>query len=106
MFLRSGITEYSKRPDFSLSGAAYAWATGVEFPQLKNWTSLAEGDLVRNFRLAIQLLRQLEHALILNRANYLNYPIEQQVKIIQEAIKTLQRDEVNAEKQLYLGVSL
>ncbi|MBI4834278.1 MAG: DEAD/DEAH box helicase [Planctomycetes bacterium] len=89
---KNGITELSKQPDFKLSGAAYAWSTGTPFEALNEWTSAADGDLVRTFRLAIQVLHQLERAC---RAAGITDTV-----VIKEAIYKLKRDEVDAEKYL------
>lgn len=85
----TGIETISKPPDFKLSGAAYVWSTGASFTHLKEWTDASDGDIVRTFRLAIQLLRQLERAIQKSGGVYLSN--------IHKARHKLQRDEIDAE---------
>lgn len=89
---RQGILELSKDPDFKLSGAAYAWSGGAEFKVLAGWASTADGDIIRTFRLASQVLHQLERAY--------GAVGEKDIINIREAIYKLKRDEVDAEKYL------
>lgn len=92
---RAGIAGTSKIPDFKLSGAAYAWSTGATFAYLSKWTDTSDGDLVRTFRLAIQLLRQLERAM--RKTDRVDIPN------IREAFHKLHRDEIDAEHYLQLN---
>ncbi len=88
---RNGIIELTKPLDFGLSGAIESWMLGASFGQVSRRTGMQDGDFVRSIRLAIQVLRQLAWAL----------PREHHVSDhAHQAIQLLNRDEVDAEKQL------
>jgi superfamily II RNA helicase len=89
-----GITSPIKNLDFSLSGTIRAWCDGVKFAELANFTSTQDGDIVRTLRMAIQVLRQFAEA------------IKEDGSLRERLLKSvelLNRDEVDAEKQLRLG---
>lgn len=88
------IPEEIKKPDFSLTFATFAWCEGDPIDALDRHTDAAPGDLVRTFRTAIQCLRQLRHALPGS------YTLRER---LDEAIELLNRDEVDAKRQLELG---
>jgi superfamily II RNA helicase len=92
---RNGIITGIKPLEFQLSAATYAWSRGEPFSKLAAYTSAAEGDLIRTFRLTVQLHRQLIHTLN-------NSSSELRSKIA-EALRKLCRDEVDAEHQLRLS---
>jgi superfamily II RNA helicase len=52
-----GVKVPSKLLDWNLSAPAHAWAQGAEFADLRELTDASDGDLVRTFRQAIQVLR-------------------------------------------------
>jgi len=58
MGLGQHLDELTKSPEFGLSLATHAWSQGCEFSALEMLTDVDPGDLCRNFRLAVQLLRQ------------------------------------------------
>jgi len=91
---RQGLEELTKRPDFALNAVALAWAKGADFESLKRLTSASEGDLVRTFRMALQLMRQL--ARVLERGDPLRAKLA-------EAASLVDRDVVDARRQLELG---
>ncbi|HGY91447.1 MAG TPA: hypothetical protein ENK43_09770 [Planctomycetes bacterium] len=77
--------------DFGLSLVLEAWMMGDTFQRLRGLTNMQDGDLVRAFRLTIQVLRQLSWAL----------PHDHHVSdACRTAIQLINRDEVDAEKQL------
>ncbi|MFC1716403.1 DEAD/DEAH box helicase [Candidatus Poribacteria bacterium] len=89
-----GIDSPLKELDASLSAATYAWSGGCEFDELWDYTDATPGDLVRYFRLASDLLRQTRRAVsddddLLNKIN--------------ECIARMNRDVVDAERQLRAG---
>jgi len=89
-----GVWEGTRGLEFGLSRAIAEWARGREFADLADVTEVSDGDLVRYFRLTIQLLRQIRHAL----------PPEDLLRVtFARAIELLNRDVVDAEKQLRLG---
>ena len=57
-----GLDDSQKPLDFGLAAAVQAWMRGCRFEDLRNFTSTQDGDIVRNFRLAVQVLRQFAWA--------------------------------------------
>jgi superfamily II RNA helicase len=85
----------SVRPlDFRLGSAVAAWCRGEGFEALREHATAPPGDLVRVMRLAVQLIRQLRGAL--PRSSPL-------VERLDRARDLLNRDEVDAARQLSLG---
>ncbi len=80
--------------DFGLAAAVGAWAAGAPFAELRNFTSSQEGDIVRNFRMMVQVLRQFGEAV----RGHPSLPDR-----IAAALALINRDEVDAERQLKLG---
>jgi len=70
------------------------WCRGVSFADMRENTTAPPGDLVRVMRLTVQLLRQLRGALPRQA------PV---IKVIDRARDLLNRDEVDAARQLSLG---
>jgi superfamily II RNA helicase len=91
----AGIAQPLKPLDFKLAGAIYEWSQGESFDRLSRYTDLPAGDLVRSFRLTIQLLRQL-----LRPVSALGPEKEGFRQRIVEAMARLNRDVVDAERQL------
>ncbi|HEX9779930.1 MAG TPA: DEAD/DEAH box helicase [bacterium] len=81
-------------PAFHLTRAMEAWLRKTPFPQLSKFTDVDEGELVRYFRMTVQLLRQLietpagDPALRATAA---------------AALSRINRDVVDAEAQLRMG---
>jgi superfamily II RNA helicase len=88
------IPEEIKRPDFSLTDAVYAWCDGSPMDALERHTTTAPGDLVRTFRVAVQCIRNM--SAVLRKA----YALSDRLA---EAMRLLNRDEVDAQRQLELG---
>lgn len=85
----------SVRPlDFRLGAAVAAWCRGADFEALREHSTAPPGDLVRVMRLAVQLLRQLRGALPRSSPLILR---------LDRARDLLNRDEVDAARQLSLG---
>jgi superfamily II RNA helicase len=91
---REEIAQLLKRPDFSLNSVVLAWAKGAAFEDLARFTSVSEGDLVRTFRMALQLMRQLRRVLA---------PDDSLRDKLADASDLLDRDVVDARRQLELG---
>ncbi len=70
------------------------WAEGAEFDEILDHTTLAAGDLVRVLRMSIQLLRQTAHSLPKS---------DPCVSVLHEARNRIDRDVVDAKRQLELG---
>jgi superfamily II RNA helicase len=86
--------ELGTRPmDVRLSGATLAWMRGATFAQLEKYTSADPGDIVRFFRMTLQILR--------NALGVVRDPALRR-KLVR-AIEKINRDEVDAERQLRLG---
>jgi len=86
-----GIQPSVRMPDFRIASAMAAWCRGKSFPDLEEYTNASRGDLVRNFRLVIQLLKMIRKAMPSDPdlARKLNYCID-----------IVNRDEVDALRQL------
>lgn len=93
---RHEVEDPVKELDFRLMSAVQAWADGCEWHELPAYTGAGDGDLVRHFRLAIQLLRTTYHAL---------EPKDPLRPRLRGAVDRLNRGLVDAERQLRLGVS-
>ncbi|MFO7900725.1 MAG: DEAD/DEAH box helicase [Planctomycetota bacterium] len=85
------LDDLTKPPEFGLSRATWQWGRGCAFEELERHTNIAPGDVVRNFRLAIQLLRQML------KATKGDFELAHKLR---GAIDRLDRDEVDAERQL------
>lgn len=85
------IFPHTKHPHFHQALAVEAWMQGAEFDKLFKLTSTDEGELVRHFRMIIQLLRELQHA------NNTSEKIQETAK---KALYKINRGVVDAERQL------
>jgi superfamily II RNA helicase len=90
----AGLRDPTRGADFGVAGPVERWAEGRPLEQVLSMTTLAAGDLVRLLRMTIQLLRQAWHAL--DEAD----PAR---PALLEARQRLDRDEVDAKRQLELG---
>ncbi len=82
-------------PDFRIDTPAMLWATGAEFSEVEHFTTISGGDLVRTFRMTVQLLRQV---LELSEID------EQFRETAVQALRVYKRDIVDAEAQLKKGI--
>ncbi|MBI4974231.1 MAG: DEAD/DEAH box helicase [Candidatus Omnitrophica bacterium] len=90
---RYRIYPFSKRPYFHLAPAMVAWLQGTKFEKALQFTDTDEGEVVRYFRMAVQVLREIEDS-----------PISNTLKgRIGKTIRSINRDVVDAEKQLREG---
>jgi superfamily II RNA helicase len=80
--------------DWGLTPAVLEWASGAPLTSLADVTEATPGDLVRTFRMAVQLVRLLRRALD---------PKYDLVDRLEEVVLALNRDEVDARRQLELG---
>ena len=90
-----GIDESSKEAEFAVAPAVWAWSRGAAFDDLEAYTSMAPGDLVRCLRMTIQLMRQTASRL---------GPTDPLRARLRRAIDRINRDEVDAERQLRMAV--
>ncbi len=94
---KAGVKEPMKAPAFGILAAALSWVRGVPFRELELDTTASDGDLVRAFRMAIQLLRQTERA----------FPDDEHLAgVLKKARDKMNRDVVDAEKQLRQGAAI
>lgn len=89
-----GIVAQTKELDFLLAASVDAWSHGCEWADLESYTAASDGDLVRAFRLTHQLERQVVHAVPPDA------PIRERLR---KGMGALNRDVVDAERQLRLG---
>ena len=91
---RLRIHPLSKAPHFQLSAAMEAWYHNAPFIRLTKLCDVDEGEIVRYFRMTVQLLRQLIDAPavdeLLRKKAYI-------------ALSKINRDVVDAEQQLRMG---
>ena len=80
--------------EFRLCSAMLAWSRGCEFDELTDYAELDPGDFVRTFRLVIDQLRQIRRAMKGHTAL---------VEKINRCIGKINRDVVDAERQLRIG---
>jgi superfamily II RNA helicase len=71
-----------------------AWLRGTNFSKILQFTDTDEGEVVRYLRMAIQILREI------NAAKVSSYTLKDKIK---EIIRVINRDIVDAEKQLREG---
>ncbi len=85
------IYPLSKNFYFHLSEAATAWIRGTEFERINRFCEIDEGEIVRYFRMSIQVLKEI----------YSSKTISENLKIrISHVLSKVNRDAVDAEKQL------
>ncbi|MFH0764326.1 MAG: DEAD/DEAH box helicase [Candidatus Omnitrophota bacterium] len=87
---RHVIRPFSKIPHFNLAKALEGWMHGMKFARILELTDTDEGEVIRYFRMAIQILREIEDAPI-------SAVLDQRIK---KAIRLINRDVIDAEKQL------
>lgn len=91
----AGLTDLTKEPHFGLTAVLEAWMDGRTLAQCAEITTAGEGDLVRWFRLMLQYARQIRKALPQHEAHV--------KKRIEALVTAVNRDEVDARRQLELG---
>jgi len=88
---RLRIRPVSKRCFFHLANCLNAWMQGCEFSEAISHTNVDEGEIIRYFRMAVQLLREIRQAPVVSEL------LKEKVK---NAIDAINRDVVDAERQL------
>ncbi|MEO1698344.1 MAG: DEAD/DEAH box helicase [Planctomycetota bacterium] len=89
-----GIEPGLKRPDWGLTPTVLGWCGGLSMDELEEELGINPGDVCRVFRMAIQLMRNTKRSI--DREWDLTGRLE-------DAITALNRDEVDARRQLELG---
>ena len=85
------IYPQSKKPYFHLAQATQAWLSGTSFSKILPFTDTDEGEVIRYFRMAVQILREI------NSSDFASPSVKEKAK---EVMRILNRDIVDAEKQL------
>lgn len=88
---KHGLRHQINRLNFKIGSVMAAWCDGASMSDLSTSTNAAPGDLVRTFRLTIQLLRQMRKAMPSNPK------LKEKLK---GSIAYLNRDEADAARQL------
>jgi len=84
------IVPPSKRYNFHLSQALLKWMEGESFEKILRYSDADEGGIIRYFRMAIQILREI-----------LETPVSHEVKTrIRKALDLINHGIIDAEKQL------
>ena len=91
---RFRIYPFSKLPYFHMSTAMEAWLRGTNFEKTLRLGDTDEGEVVRYFRMSVQVLREIADAKVSS------YVLKDKIK---ETIRVINRDVVDAEKQLREG---
>lgn len=89
--IKSRIYPLSKKPYFHLAQATQAWLSGSRFSKILPLTDTDEGELIRYFRMGIQILREI------HQSAYSSACLKEKAA---EVIRVLNRDIVDAERQL------
>ena len=89
-----GLGERIKLPEWGLTLAAMAWVDGASFEELEPLCEATPGDVVRHFRMAVQLARQARWAID---------PSWDLTERLRELTDAMNRDVVDARRQLELG---
>ncbi len=90
------IYPLSKTFSFNIADAARSWYEGIDFYELSKLCPIDEGELVRYFRMAIQVLKEMS-------APFINPSLKSR---IDKCLKKINRDVVNAENQLQQDKSI
>ena len=91
---RFRIAQKTKAPAFHLAHAVDAWMSKAPFDRLTKLCDVDEGEIVRYFRMSVQLLRELSESPAAD---------EQLRATAQKAFYRINRDVIDAEAQLRLG---
>ncbi len=92
--IRYRIYPFTKATHFHLAKAIEMWMRGEKFAQILRFSDTDEGEVVRYFRMAIQILREMEDS------SASSYILKDRIR---QAIRLINRDVVDAEKQLREG---
>lgn len=88
---RYRIYPFTKLPAFHLCTCMEAWLRGTKFDKILQFTDTDEGEVVRYFRMSVQILREI------NEAKVASHILKDRVR---ETMRVINRDIVDAEKQL------
>ena len=91
---RCRISPKTKSPAYHLSHAMEAWMANAPFDRVTKLCDVDEGEIVRYFRMSVQLLRQLSEIPVGD---------ERLRATAEKAMRRINRDVIDAEAQLRLG---
>jgi len=91
---RYKIYPLSKPAYFHLSTCTESWLRGTNFDKTLRFTDTDEGEVVRYFRMSVQILREI------NDTKVASYVLKEKIR---ETMRVINRDIVDAEKQLREG---
>jgi len=91
---RYRIYPFSKAAAFHLSPAIESWLRGTAFDKMLRFTDTDEGEVVRYFRMSVQVLREISSAPVCS------HTLRERIR---ETARVINRDIVDAEKQLREG---
>jgi len=91
---RYDLPQPSKTPAWGLTRAIEAWYDGARFEEIEGLTPATPGEICRTFRMAIQLLRAVRRT---------HGPAEDLAAEIDEVFRRINREEIDARRQLSLG---
>ncbi|MSR61562.1 MAG: DEAD/DEAH box helicase [Planctomycetes bacterium] len=94
-----GIRTPSKSPSWGLTSAIDAWYDGQSFEAIEELTPATPGEICRNFRMALQLMRSVRRTLG-REAGGADQSLSER---IDEVCERINREEVDARRQLALG---
>lgn len=87
---KAGLRNLTKNCHYNLSPAVEAWLSEEPFEEILRYTDVDEGEIIRNFRMAVQILREI-----------LDTPSPDSLKSkIRTLMDLINRDVIDAEKQL------
>ncbi len=92
--IRYKIYPISKPVYFHLANSMEAWLRGTNFTKVTQLCDSDEGELIRYFRMSIQILREM------NDSRISSYVLREKIR---ETIRVINRDIIDAEKQLREG---
>ncbi|MCC7015357.1 MAG: DEAD/DEAH box helicase [Planctomycetes bacterium] len=90
----NGVETPLKLPDFGLTQVVLAWCKGAAIEEAAELSESSAGDICRTLRMAIQLMREVRHAID---------PSWDLRERLASAIELVNRDEVDARRQLEIG---
>jgi superfamily II RNA helicase len=88
------IYPFSKPAYFNLSPCVESWLRGTNFAKILQFTDTDEGEVVRYFRMSVQILREIKDAQVASHV------LKDKIR---ETIRVINRDIVDAQKQLEGG---
>ena len=91
---RFGVPDPMRRPDWGLTRPLLDWMRGATLDELEERSDVGSGDFVRTLRMTVQLMRNVRRAVD---------PAWDVHHALDEALELLNRDEVDAARQLELG---